>query len=59
MIIIRCEICGSSEISRDANANWDVKTQSWVLGSVYDDGYCHKCTEERTLIECAYVEESA
>ena len=50
-IAIICGTCGSDEVSRDAWANWDIGTQEWVLGSVFDDGFCHRCECESRLIE--------
>jgi hypothetical protein len=38
-----CEDCGSEEVSRDAWADWNVKTQDWELGAVFDYAYCHRC----------------
>lgn len=50
-IAIVCGTCGSDEVSRDAWANWDVGTQQWVLGNIFDYGHCHRCDGERRLIE--------
>jgi hypothetical protein len=36
---------------RDAWAEWDAAAQNWVLGSVYDCGYCHDCDAEARLEE--------
>jgi hypothetical protein len=52
MIIFRCEKCGSSQVSKDADANWDVEQQAWVLGTVSDTPYCHPCGEEVPLVMC-------
>ena len=50
-IAIICGTCGSDEISRDAWANWDVRTQQWVLGAVFDYAHCHRCDGETRLVE--------
>lgn len=50
-IQIACRDCGSTKVTRDAWAEWDVKRQTWVLGAVFDYGYCHRCNEEAKLIE--------
>lgn len=50
-IAIICGTCGSDEVSRDAWANWDTREQEWVLGTVFDDGHCHRCDGESHLIE--------
>lgn len=52
-ILITCSVCGSTEVSRDAWADWDVVSQSWILGAVFDQGFCHRCEEEQKLVECA------
>jgi hypothetical protein len=40
---IVCSVCGTTEVSRDAWADWDENRQEWVLGAVLDDGFCHRC----------------
>ena len=35
-IDIICGTCGGNNVSRDAWANWDTRTQQWVLGAVFD-----------------------
>jgi hypothetical protein len=54
-----CNSCGSDEVSRDAWADWDVKNQQWVLGSVFDYGHCHNCDGETRLIEVELAPASA
>jgi len=48
---IVCGTCGSDEVSRDAWANWNVQTQRWELGAVFDYGHCHRCEGESRLLE--------
>ena len=50
-----CGWCGSSDVSRDAWADWDVEKQAWVLRQVFDDGFCQTCECSRGL-EAADVE---
>ena len=50
-IAIICGTCGSNEVSRDAWANWDIGEQEWTLGSVFDQGFCHRCGCESSLVE--------
>lgn len=50
-IRIVCNDCGSDDIARDAWANWDEDRQEWVLHSVLDAGFCHRCEEEAKLVE--------
>ncbi len=42
-IKIVCNHCGSDNVRRDAWAEFDVRTQAWVLGTVFDAGHCVKC----------------
>jgi hypothetical protein len=46
-----CAYCDSDEISRDAWADWDTGSQSWVLGAVFDYAHCHRCERETSLTE--------
>ncbi len=50
-IKIVCGHCGSDDVRRDAWAEWDVRTQAWVLGTVFDAGHCEKCGGEASLKE--------
>ena len=50
-IRIVCASCGSDEVMRDAWAVWDDVKQDWVLGAVFDAGFCEKCEGEATLNE--------
>lgn len=38
-----CQECGSTEVVKDAWAEWDEETQEWVLQNVFDMGYCQNC----------------
>lgn len=57
-INIVCADCGSEDVHRDANADWNVDTQQWELGAVFDQGYCGSCGEERELEEQPIIEEA-
>ena len=50
-IKIVCSKCKSENVMRDAWAVWDVATQEWVLGSVFDQGFCDTCEGEESLEE--------
>ncbi len=54
-IAIVCGTCGSDDVSRDAWANWDTRSQLWVLGNVFDYGHCHRCDGESHLIDVELV----
>lgn len=51
---IACSWCGSTNVARDAWASWDVDAQRWVLGAVFDDGFCHRCESARSLEEVRF-----
>lgn len=46
-----CNTCGSDRVSRDAWAEWDVKSQDWVLRDAFDYAHCHRCDSETSLQE--------
>lgn len=46
-----CGTCGSDDVSRDAWADWDTRTQQWVLRCAFDYAYCHRCASETRLVE--------
>lgn len=57
-IKIVCNRCGSDDVRRDAWAEWDVASQAWVLGTVFDAGYCEgECEGEASLKEVEIKEE--
>jgi predicted RNA-binding Zn-ribbon protein involved in translation (DUF1610 family) len=41
-----CPSCGSEEIVREAVVNWDATSQTWVVGTLYDDCICTQCDRE-------------
>jgi hypothetical protein len=53
-IRIVCSWCGSDNVLRDAWASWDVDKQDWVLGAVFDAGFCQACECERSLDEAGF-----
>ena len=46
-----CEKCGSDDVWFEAYAAWDVDTQSWELGSTFDNSWCRDCDGETNIIE--------
>lgn len=50
-IQIICTKCGSTDVGRDAWAQWDFRMQSWLLRNVFDQGYCFVCDVEVRLTE--------
>lgn len=40
-IEVRCTTCGSTNVSKDAAAEWDTEKQDWVLSSTYDHQWCN------------------
>ena len=38
-----CRKCGSRNVTRDAEAAWDVTKQEWELTTVYDNFTCQAC----------------
>ena len=51
-----CVRCGSSNVAKDAIAEWCPDTHQWVLAALSDDGdYCRDCDELTTLEERHFV----
>jgi hypothetical protein len=50
-----CEECGSEDVTRDAWAAWDAGTQEWVLGTVFDYAYYHRCQGSTNIEEVPYT----
>lgn len=50
-IRIECSTCGSTDVRRDAYAEWNVQTQEWELHSVYDNFVCEDCGGECSVDE--------
>ena len=46
-----CKWCGSTDVSRDAWADWDTQNQQWVLRVAFDYAHCHVCDYETRLVE--------
>ncbi len=48
---LKCKVCGSTNIIKDAWAEWDEENQKWILSSVYDHVYCTNCEGETKILE--------
>jgi hypothetical protein len=46
-----CERCGGVAVTRDAWAEWQVRSQAWALCEVFDFAFCHQCHRETRLVE--------
>ena len=46
-----CEECGSDNVTINANAEWDVETQSWELLSTYEHSWCSDCYDDINIID--------
>ena len=40
-IELKCTFCGSTNVFKDAAAEWDTEKQDWVLSSTYDHAWCN------------------
>lgn len=41
-----CEECGSTNVTKDASARWDVAAQDWSLSGLQDCEVCDDCGGE-------------
>jgi hypothetical protein len=48
---MHCSQCGGEDVMRDAWATWDVTSQTWVLGEVFDYAFCADCEADATIVE--------
>jgi len=48
-VAMQCKTCGSNDVRRDAWAVWNVATQQWELGEVFDHEHCQTCEGETTI----------
>ena len=53
-----CPKCGGDDCGRDATASWDVQAQAFVLGTIYDQGWCNQCGDV-DLVEVKMTDEVA
>ncbi|MEC3950862.1 hypothetical protein [Sphingobium sp. HWE2-09] len=44
-----CNVCGSDHITRDARGRWDILAQDWVIETIFDHAWCHRCTDAARL----------
>jgi len=55
-----CTTCGSTDITRDACARWDVSAQAWTMAGTYDDATCQHCTSDgNNVYEMRPLQETA
>lgn len=45
-----CECCGSTNVTSDAIARWNVPRQQWLVVGHYDSSECLDCARETDLI---------
>lgn len=43
-----CRSCGSRKIVRDAWADWNMASQDWRLGAIFDNFRCDNCGDDGT-----------
>jgi hypothetical protein len=46
-----CKSCGGTNVMHDAWAVWNVETQEWELGTVFDYAHCEDCDGECSIKE--------
>jgi len=56
-IVYKCKVCNSTDVVKDAWAEWDEKKQRWTLENIFDMEYCKNCDGETKLIEEEIPEE--
>jgi hypothetical protein len=46
-----CDRCGSTQVTRDAWAEWREEAQEWALGMVFNHAFCHACEKKVRIVE--------
>jgi len=44
-----CGTCGSTNVRRNGDLQWNVKTQKWEIVAIFDETSCEDCGTYRTL----------
>lgn len=58
-IKMTCIYCGGPNVMRDAWAVWNIDTQKWELGNVFDHAECADCESETQINESPVEEDAA
>lgn len=48
---MRCENCGSEEVTRDGTLAWSVDEQRWEAAGAFDTFGCNSCGTEAKQVE--------
>lgn len=48
---MKCKFCDSTDVRRDAWAQWDPGIEEWVLAETFPNDWCCDCEAETTIIE--------
>lgn len=48
---IKCETCGSENVRRNCDAQWNVEAQKWEICAEFDHFDCDDCGGECNVIE--------
>ena len=54
-----CEHTGSPDVSRDAEARWDIEKQDWTLAVVLDQAYSEEGDTSLASVPAVFVEGTA
>lgn len=46
-----CATCGSPEVRRNADVEWNVKEQKWEIVSIFDSASCEECGGQTQINE--------
>lgn len=44
-----CKYCNSTDVRKDAWAEWDEYNQEWVLSEIYDNEFCNSCETDTKI----------
>ena len=50
-IKLKCCVCGSEDIRRNCDAEWDIHRQRWEICAMFDTFSCEACGGECDIVE--------
>jgi hypothetical protein len=49
-VTFKCKHCGSENVTKDGDLEWDKVLQRWVTKVVFDTAYCCDCGTDTRLV---------
>jgi len=49
-VTFKCAHCGSEDVTRDSDSEWDKVLQKWVTKRLFDTASCENCGTDTRLV---------